>query len=64
MEKTCEFCRFRKGEECRRYPPVDLVRRIGDNNFNAVDEVTSEWPEIDFCDWCGEWQQKEEVKTK
>jgi len=50
----CEDCKFwsvellAKWGYCKRFPP-----RASDG------ETDSEWPDTDYNDWCGEFQQKE-----
>lgn len=38
--------------ECRRYPPIVIV---------IADEANKMWPQVDGDDWCGEFQQKEDL---
>lgn len=53
MCDTCKFCAAAftlsgEGGQCRRYPP---------KVFDRPDQAMALWPEVDFTDWCGEYQQ-------
>jgi|GEM_PF-2502200 hypothetical protein len=60
--RVCLICQFYEGDNteneedggvCHRYPPKILV-------FNG--DITSELPEVDKYDFCGEWKLDEDKK--
>ena len=58
-EQRCGTCKFWYLRNCRRHPPVCLP--IGER---AYERVTTEWPETDDADWCGEWQAKADASRQ
>lgn len=64
MRQCCGNCRYfdqselKKNTYCRRYPPA----------FAATDGVDGTCyyylsPEVEYSEWCGEWQATEEEIT-
>jgi hypothetical protein len=49
----CEHCAFRDAIFCRRYAP----RPAGPHESTLHYEHAT-WPEVEFDDWCGEFQQR------
>jgi len=45
-DATCENCRHRFKDVCRRYPPVLVV---------LCDTTRWNFPEVRLSDWCGEF---------
>jgi hypothetical protein len=65
MSKSCENCAFfqAKNKFCRRFPPQPVVIEILESNGKRRDIVVSKFPVVvhpEF-DYCGEFQEKDEL---
>ena len=63
----CDTCKYRRVSEtdegivltCHRFPPQ---ANIVVNNYDQV-YVTSDFPEVDVSDWCGEYVLDEQMES-
>lgn len=64
--KTCGSCQWRHGDECRRFPPVPLCHiwdgTTDEDRLVISDQIRSEWPEIDYSYFCGEWKERKKIE--
>ncbi len=69
MKENCETCRFWDGSSpdatgwgmCRRNPPTHVSHEILDGGGIAN---VGFWPDTEDDDWCGEFQEKIELRPK
>lgn len=56
-EEKCGNCKYRKKEECRRYPPAFVSSTVAQLSRRQPTEGV--FPTVDNKAWCGEWKAEE-----
>jgi hypothetical protein len=64
LPEQCDNCRFFHMYECRRFPPVQLMRTwsnsVGDTITEIYTDKETSYPATEYNAWCGEYERKKD----